>query len=118
MGDTLTANGSQPTVSIQSKEQAKALHAELNKFYQKEKSSKRKPKPMLRPIGNTNTIEKKIVCQQNPIDWQDTPLGTTFALEPNAVVTYIKVSASKAFCLSTMSAVGVSGGSCYKVFGL
>jgi hypothetical protein len=116
MADIVTSNGSQPTVSITSKEQAKALHAELNKFYRKETGSKRKAKPILKPIGQTITTEKKVIIQQNPVDWDDIQNGTPFALDPNGTLIYTKAGASKALCLNTMSPVPVGGASVYRVF--
>jgi hypothetical protein len=116
MADSIVTNGSQPAVSIASKEQAKALHAELNKFYRKERGDKRKSKPILKPIGQTVTTEKKIIIQQNPVDWDDIQNGTPFALDPNGTLIYTKAGASKALCLNTMSPVPVGGASVYRVF--
>jgi hypothetical protein len=41
MADATLTNGNLPNVEILSKEQAKAIHAQLNRFYKKEISSKK-----------------------------------------------------------------------------
>jgi hypothetical protein len=116
MVDSAVSNGSLPNGEILTKEQAKALHTKLNKFYRAEKGNKKKPKPILKPIGQTVAVKKDFIVQQNPVDWSDIGTGMPFALDPNGVMIYTKAGVSKALCLNTMSCLSVGGASVYRVF--
>ena len=78
--------------------------------------TKKKSKPILKPIGNTIVIKKELVIQQTPVDWDDISNGTPFALDPSGTLIYTKAGASRALCLNTMSTVPVGGASVYRVF--
>lgn len=77
---------------------------------------KKRSKPILKPIGNTITIDKKIIVQQNPCDWDDIQNGSPFALDANGVLIYTKAGSSRALCLNTMSTIPVGGASVFRVF--
>lgn len=77
---------------------------------------RKKSKPILKPIGQTVTVDKKFIVQQNPVDWDDLQNGAPFALDPNGVLIYTKAGASRALCLNTMSTIPVGGASVYRVF--
>lgn len=77
---------------------------------------KKRSKPILKPIGQTVAIDKKIIVQQSPVDWDDIQNGTPFALDPSGTLIYTKAGASRALCLNTMSTIPVGGASVYRVF--
>lgn len=116
MAETGATNGSNPAVTITSRDEAKALHAELNKFYRKQTGNKRKTKPILKPIGQTKAIQKTWIISQAPSDWEDLPKGAPFALDADGTLIYTKSGASQALCINTMSALPVGGASVYRVF--
>lgn len=86
------------------------------KQHQLTRISKKKSKPILKPIGNTVIVDKKLIVQQTPVDWDDITPGTPFALDPNGTVIYTKAGASRALCLNTMSSTPVGGASVYRIF--
>lgn len=97
--------------------QYKALCKQVRAYQiSKKGSGKPKLKPILKPIGNTKTIDKEFIVQQNPVDWSDLSNGTPFALDPDGVLIYTKAGASRALCLNTMSTIPVGGASVYRVF--
>ncbi len=114
--DTPTTNGHQPSVDNLTEEQARALHAKLNRFYRQRNGGKRKNKPLLKPIGDITVIDQKIKIQKSPIDWDDIKNGMPFAIDPSGTVLYTKTGKERAICLNTMSSVPVSGASVYRVF--
>jgi len=114
--DTATTNGSVPTASAMTEERAKALHAELNRFYRQRNGGKRKSKPLLKPIGDINAVDKKLMIQKSPIDWDALKNGMPFALDYEGTLIYTKTGKERAICLNTMSSVPVSGASVYRVF--
>ncbi len=116
MADATLTNGSLPNVEILSKEQAKAIHAQLNRFYKKETSSKKKQKPLLKPIGDINVETKQLKIQKSPVDFDDLKTGMLFSLDPTGTVLYAKSGKERALCLNTMSPVPVGGASVYRVF--
>lgn len=77
---------------------------------------RKKTKPILKPIGQTVVVDKKVVIQQNPVDWDDIQAGTPFALDAQGVLIYTKAGTGKALCLNTMSTIPVGGASVYRVF--
>jgi hypothetical protein len=77
---------------------------------------RKKTKPILKPIGQTVVIEKKVIVQQNPCDWDDIQNGTPFSLDASGTLIYTKAGASRALCLNTMSTIPVGGASVYRVF--
>jgi hypothetical protein len=77
---------------------------------------RKKSKPILKPIGQTVSVDKKFIVQQNPVDWDDIRNGTPFSLDPGGVLIYTKAGASRALCLNTMSTIPVGGASVYRVF--
>lgn len=85
--------------------------------YQIANSKQRKrSKPILKPIGQTATVNKALTIQQNPCDWDDLLTGSPFALDPNGVLLYTKCGSSRALCLNTMTTLPVGGASIYRVF--
>jgi hypothetical protein len=108
----LTQNGA----TTLSPEQYKAYCKQVRAYQLANSTKKKKLKPILKPIGNTKTIDKKFIVQQNPVDWSDLANGTPFALDPDGVLIYTKAGASRALCLNTMSTIPVGGASVYRVF--
>lgn len=94
----------------------KRLCKQVRQYQLKNGKAKKKSKPILKPIGQTKTIDKKFIVQQNPVDWDDLQNGTPFALDPDGVLIYTKAGASRALCLNTMSTIPVGGASVYRVF--
>lgn len=116
MADTAVSNGHIPAMDTLTPERAKALLAELNRFYRKQNGSKRKAKPLLKPIGDINVIDLKVKVQKSPCDWDDIRIGMPFSLDPTGTVLYTKTGKERAICLNTMSPVPVGGASVYRVF--
>lgn len=112
MADTIPST----TTQNLSEEEYRQLCKRVRQHQLQKGNGKKKQKPILKPIGNTVSVEKKFVVSQNPCDWDDLTNGTPFALDPNGVLIYTKAGASRALCLNTMSTLPVSGGSCYRIF--
>lgn len=99
-----------------SENEYRMLCKRVRQYQLKNGKNKKKSKPILKPIGQTKTIDKKFIVQQNPVDWDDLQNGTPFALDPDGVLIYTKAGASRALCLNTMSTIPVGGASVYRVF--
>lgn len=97
-------------------EDYKQLCKQVRQYQLKNGKGKKKSKPILKPIGQTVALDKKMVIQQNPVDWDSIPTGCPFSLDPNGVLLYTKAGASRALCLNTMSTLPVGGASVYRVF--
>ena len=112
MPDTTAPGASQNLTEQEYRELCKSVR----QYQLKNGKGRKKTKPILKPIGQTVTIDKKFIVQQNPVDWDDLQNGAPFALDPNGVLLYTKAGASRALCLNTMSTVPVGGASVYRVF--
>lgn len=112
MADTTSATSNQNLTEAEYRELCKRVR----QHQLKNGKGKKKQKPILKPIGNTVSVDKKFVIQQNPVDWESIPTGCPFSLDPNGVLLYTKAGASRALCLNTMSTVPVGGASVYRVF--
>ena len=115
MSDSATLNGSQPKATELSEEQYRQLCKQV-KQYQLKNGKKRRSKPLLKPIGDINSIDLKVKVQKSPVDWDDIKIGMPFALDPTGTVLYTKTGKERAICLNTMSPVPVGGASVYRVF--
>jgi hypothetical protein len=109
--DTQTNNG-QSLTEIEYKQLCK----QVRQYQLTNGRTKKKSKPILKPIGSTIAIDKKITIQQTPVDWDSISNGTPFALDPNGTLIYTKVGVSRALCLNTMSPTPVGGASVYRIF--
>jgi hypothetical protein len=116
MSDTAVANGSKQATNELSDAQYKEMCKMVRQHQLKNGKAKKRSKPILKPIGQTEVVPKNIVIQQNPVDWDDIPNGAPFALDPKGVLVYTKAGASRALCLNTMQPVPVGGASVYRVF--
>lgn len=114
--DEIVTNGRVPSVDELTPEKAKALHAQLNRFYRQKNGGKRKNKPLLKPIGDINVLDLKIKVSKSPSDWDDLKNGMPFSLDAMGTVLYTKTGKERAICLNTMSPVPVSGATVYRVF--
>lgn len=112
MADTTSPTNSQNL----SEQEYKELCKRVRQYQLKNGKGRKKAKPILKPIGNTVTVDKKFIVQQNPVDWDDITIGTPFALDPNGTLIYTKANNGKALCLNTMSPIPVGGASVYRVF--
>jgi hypothetical protein len=115
MSDSAVANGSQPKAPGLTEEQYRQLCKQV-KQYQLANGKKKRSKPLLKPIGDINTIDLKVKVQKSPIDWDDLRNGMPFSLDPSGTVLYTKTGKERAICLNTMSPVPVGGASVYRVF--
>ncbi|NEO30893.1 MAG: hypothetical protein F6K36_10765 [Symploca sp. SIO3C6] len=98
-------------------EEAKQLHTKLNHYYRdRKKGAKRKPKPVLKPIGDTETIQKCLTIQKSPTDWDDLANGSLFAVDPSGALLFTKISNSRALCLNFMKSQPVGGAAVYRIF--
>jgi hypothetical protein len=114
--DTSVINGHKSTDTILTPEEAKALHTKLNKFYRQQRGDKKRAKPVLKPIGDVDQLQRNLVIQKSPTDWDDIPNGALFAVDPAGSLLFTKVSASRALCLNFMKTQPVGGASCYRIF--
>lgn len=114
--DTEQTNGYKPAQDELTPEEAKALHAKLNRFYRKNNSGKKKAKPVLKPIGDVDQLPKNLVIQKSPTDWDDIPIGALFAVDSAGSLLFTKVNSSRAMCLNFMKSQPVGGASCYRIF--
>lgn len=114
--DNSTTNGYKSTDEALTPEQAKALHGKLNRFYRTQKGDKRKQKPVLKPIGDVDSLQRTLVIQKAPTDWDSIPNGALFAVDPAGSLLFTKVSTSRALCLNFMKTQPVGGASCYRIF--
>jgi hypothetical protein len=112
MADTTTPGTNQNL----SEQEYRELCKRVRQYQLKNGKGRKKTKPILKPIGQTVTVDKKFIVQQNPVDWDDIVNGSPFALDPNGVLLYTKAGASRALCLNTMSTIPVGGASVYRVF--
>lgn len=112
MADITTPASSQSL----SDEEYKVLCKRVRQHQLAKGKGRKKTKPILKPIGQTVSVDKKFIVQQNPVDWDDLQNGAPFALDPNGVLVYTKAGASRALCLNTMSPIPVGGASVYRVF--
>lgn len=97
-------------------EEYKQLCKRVRQYQLQKGKGRKKNKPILKPIGQTIAVDKKIIVQQSPVDWDTVENGSPFALDPNGVLIYTKAGASRALCLNTMSTLPVGGASVYRVF--
>ncbi len=112
MADTTAPNPSQNLTE----EEYKLLCKRVRQHQLRNGKGRKKSKPILKPIGQTVSVDKKFIVQQNPVDWDDLQNGAPFALDPNGVLLYTKAGGSRALCLNTMSPIPVGGASVYRVF--
>lgn len=111
--DNEISNGSEPTIKITTKEQAKALHAQLNKFYRTGK--KAKAKPVLKPRGKVITKEVTIAIEESACDFDDIQ-DEPFSLDQNASQIYVKTGKERMKCVNTGKSLPVGGAAVYRVF--
>lgn len=115
MGDTATINGTQSMNSELTPERAKALHAELNRFYRKQRGDKKKAKPVIKPRGKIVTKQITIAIEESATDFEgidDEP----FSLDQNASQIYVKTGKERMKCINTGKSIAVGGAAVYRVF--
>lgn len=111
--DNVGLNGSTPEWS---EDEYRKVCRQLKRYQMSKRGSKRKSKPLLKPIGDINTLDMKVKVQKSPVDWDDIKIGMPFALDAGGTVLYTKTGKERAICLNTMSPVPVGGASIYRVF--
>lgn len=114
MPDTLSPSLTQS--DGMSEAEYKRLCKQVRHYQLANSKSRKRSKPILKPIGQTVAVQKTLTIQQNPVDWDDLPAGSPFALDPNGVLLYTKCGSTRALCLNTMTALPVGGASIYRVF--
>lgn len=97
-------------------EEAKALHAKLNRFYRQRREGQKKQTPVLKDLGNVTPLKPNMVIQENPTDWDNVPNGALFAVDKAGSLLFTKVSKTRALCLNFMKTQPVAGASCYRIF--
>ena len=114
MSDTAVANGSKTSTSeltdAQYKEMCKAIRQ-----HQLKKAKPKKSKPVLRPVGKVNLIQRAITVEETPTDW-DAIEDEVFSLDINATQLFIKTGKERARNLRTGKSRPVGGASVHKVF--
>lgn len=115
MSSSETLNGSKSSATELSENEYRELCKKV-KQYQLKNGKKKRSKPLLKPIGDINTLDMKVKIQKSPVDWDDLKNGMPFSLDPSGTVLYTKTGKERAICLNTMSPVPVGGASVYRVF--
>ncbi len=114
--DPAVTNGIKPSDGDLTPEEAKALHAKLNRFYRKRRGDKKKQSPVLKDLGNVTPLKPNFVIQENPTDWDNVPNGALFAVDKAGSLLFTKISKTRALCLNFMRSQPVAGASCYRIF--
>lgn len=115
MTETTALNGKISVDSGMSEKEYREMCRKV-KAFQMANAKKKRSKPLLKPIGDINTIDLKVKVQKSPVDWDEIKNGMPFSLDPNGTVLYTKTGRERAICLNTMSPVPVGGASVYRVF--
>jgi hypothetical protein len=111
MTDTLST----PSTQLSETEYRK-LCKQVRQYQIVNSKQRKRSKPILKPIGQTVTVNKALTIQQSPVDWDDIPNGSPFALDSNGTLLYTKSGCNRALCLNTMTTLPVGGASIYRVF--
>jgi hypothetical protein len=80
------------------------------------KNRKTKAIPVLKPLGNTKSIQRNLLIAENPIDWQSLPSKATFSRDVGGHILYVKSGESRAINLNTMKSEAISGAAVYQVW--
>lgn len=115
MADTEVLNGSKSTNTELTPEQAKALHAQLNQYYRKRSGGKKKSKPVLKPRGKVNEIQKSFLVEESATSLQDIE-DEPFSLDQLASQIYVKTGKERIKCVNTGKSIATSGAAVYRVF--
>lgn len=116
VSENITEPNSTTSTPNWSEEEYKRLCKQVKAFQMKKTGTKRRAKPLLKPIGDINSIDLKVKVQKSPVDWDDIKNGMPFSLDPSGTVLYTKTGKQRAICLNTMSPVPVGGASVYRIF--
>lgn len=116
MSDTAVVNGNKPITSNLSETEYRDLCKQVRHYQIKNSKTRKKSKPLLKPIGDINVRDMKVKIQKSPVDWDDIQTGMPFSLDQEGTLIYTKVGRERAICLNTMSPVPVGGASVYRVF--
>jgi len=116
MTDTAVLNGSQSKATELSEEQYRALCKQLRAEQIRRGKGKKKSKPILKPIGDVNTIQKIFIVSKAPTDFDELKTGMPFALDPTGTLLFTKTGKERCICLNTMQPQAVSAASVYRVF--
>jgi hypothetical protein len=116
MADTAVTNGSVPSVSELTPEQAKELHKKLNQFYRKRNGGKTKAKAVIKPRGKVEVHQKAIAIEESATDFDDIN-DEPFSLTPNNVSQiWVKTGKERMKCVNTGKSLSVGGAAVYRVF--
>lgn len=109
------AESNQTTPQI-SEQEYKDLCKRVRAYQIKNGKTRKRAKPILKPIGETSAQQKTLLVQKTGVDWDVVEVGAPFALDPVGVQLYTKAGKSRALCLNTMTSIPVGGGLVYRVF--
>jgi hypothetical protein len=115
MADTQATAVSQNGVSDLTPEQAKELHAKLNRYYRKRSGGKTKAKPVLKPRGKVIEKTITIAVEESATDLDDIT-DEPFSLDGNASQLYVKTGKERIKCVNTGRSIAVGGAAVYRVF--
>lgn len=111
MADSTVASNSQTLTDDQYKQMCK----QVRQYQLQKRGSKKKGKPVLRPIGKVNIIQRTITIEETPTDWENIE-EEVFSLDINATQLFIKIGKERARNLITGKPKPVGGASVYRVF--
>jgi hypothetical protein len=115
MGDSAVMNGSQSINTDLTPEQAKELHAKLNRYYRKRSEGKKKNKPVLKPRGKVIVKQINISIEESATDLDDIE-DEPFSLDANCSQLYVKTGKERIKCVNTGKSIAVGGAAVYRVF--
>lgn len=116
MADTTTTLNNQNGVSDLTPEQAKALHAKLNRYYRERRGSKKKANPVVKPRGKVTTFQRSIDIEESATDFQDIN-NEPFSLTPNSIAQiWVRIGKEKIKCVNTGQTMAISGAAVYRIY--
>ncbi len=92
------------------------LCKQIKAFQTKKTGGKRKPKPMLRGIGEVVSQQRLLKIAKTQSDWESLRNGEPFALDTEATLVFIKTGRERAMCFNTMTSVPVASALVHRVY--
>jgi ribosomal protein L29 len=114
MAESQMASVSQTNDREMTEQEYKALCKRLRQHQLKNR--KKKAVPVLKPLGNTKTVQRNLLIAENPVDWQSLPSKATFSRDEGGHILYVKSGESRAINLNTMKSEPISGAAVYQVW--
>jgi hypothetical protein len=98
-----------------SESEYKQLCKQVRQYQISKKQTKKRAKPVLRPVGKVHIIDRKLTVEESATDWESIE-SELFSLDINATQLFIKLGKERARNLVTGKTIPVGGASVYRVF--